>query len=240
MVHDPDLTPVLRDSSDEDLKPLVDYVLDAATNSLCIKDVYKEHKDYPRFYTDELVLEIREFGGNSLVNLFRSDGVPYREVVEDVAGKLGVSFDRADQVEQIEMKILTKIFVQSIAKMDAAQRTKLEEEFRKLGMNNVSLSAGAPIGMIMAQLGVQMTGFLAYKMAVIVANAVAKTVLGRGLTLGGNALLTQTLGVLAGPIGWAISGLWTAIDLSGPAYRVTIPVVCHVAYLRLKHQYRSV
>jgi uncharacterized protein YaaW (UPF0174 family) len=36
-------------------------------------------------------------------------------------------------------------------------------------------------------------------------------------------------------IGWVITGLWTAIDIAGAAYRITIPAVIHVAALRQKH-----
>ncbi len=57
----------------------------------------------------------------------------------------------------------------------------------------------------------------------IIANAILKAILGRGLTIAGNAALTRTMAVLTGPIGWVITGLWTAIDIAGPAYRVTIP-----------------
>jgi len=82
-------------------------------------------------------------------------------------------------------------------------------------------------------------GFGTYKMAVVVANAVAKSLLGRGLTFAGNATLTRTLGVALGPIGWIITALWTAIDIASPAYRVTIPCVIQVAYMRLKFQEAS-
>lgn len=37
---------------------------------------------------------------------------------------------------------------------------------------------------------------------------------------------------LIGPIGWVISGILLAIDIAGAAYRVTIPAVIQVAYLR--------
>lgn len=38
--------------------------------------------------------------------------------------------------------------------------------------------------------------------------------------------------VLAGPIGWVISGIWAAYDIAGPAYRVIIPCTITIAYLR--------
>ena len=44
----------------------------------------------------------------------------------------------------------------------------------------------------------------------------------------------RALSVALGPIGWAITGLWTLADLSAPAYRVTVPCVLQVAYIRQK------
>ena len=132
---------------------------------------------------------------------------------------------------------MTKILEQAIKDMSPEERAKLEQIFRDAGADRVDLSAGFPLGLIMAQVGIRAAGFVAYQVAVIVANAVAKAVLGRGLSLAANAALTRIIGMFAGPIGWVITGIWTAIDIAGPAYRVTIPCVCHVAYLRLKNQY---
>ena len=84
------------------------------------------------------------------------------------------------------------------------------------------------------QAAIRASGFLSYKLAAIVANAVAKFILGRGLTLAGNATLMRSIGLFAGPIGLAITCLWTAIDIAGPAYLVTIPCVLHIAMLRQK------
>ncbi|WP_417881345.1 hypothetical protein [Vibrio sp.] len=47
-----------------------------------------------------------------------------------------------------------------------------------------------------------------------------------------NTTVVRTASVLAGPVAWAITGVWTAIDLAGPAYSVTIPSVIHIAMLR--------
>jgi uncharacterized protein YaaW (UPF0174 family)/cold shock CspA family protein len=239
-VLDPDdLTPLLRSCNNEELDPLVGYVLKASTNHLDIDENYKRNKGNHVAYVDELIREIREFGGNTLVTLFRGDGVPYAEIAADVADKVGAGRAEGDSVEQIEFKVLSKILEKSIGKMSDEERQAVEEEFRQAGVKNFDLRAGVPIAVLMAQLGVQMTGFLAYRIAVIVANAVAKLVLGRGLALAANAALTRVLGIFAGPIGWVITGIWTLIDVAGPAYRVTIPVVCHVAYLRLKKKYEA-
>jgi len=73
---------------------------------------------------------------------------------------------------------------------------------------------------------------MSYKIAVIVANTIANIILGRGLSLAANATLTRTISIFAGPIGWLITGALTAVDIAGPAYRVTIPAVIQVAFLR--------
>ena len=52
---------------------------------------------------------------------------------------------------------------------------------------------------------IRLGGFRPYKIAVIVANAVAKALVGRGLSLGANAALTRLMGTFAGPIGLVLS-----------------------------------
>ncbi len=42
------------------------------------------------------------------------------------------------------------------------------------------------------------------------------------------------MSILAGPIGWVITGALVSINLAGPAYRVTVPACVLVAALRLK------
>ncbi|WRB40391.1 flagellar biosynthesis protein FlgG [Helicobacter pylori] len=50
----------------------------------------------------------------------------------------------------------------------------------------------------------------------------------------GKVVLKKTLGILAGPIGWVITGALVSVNLAGPAYRVTVPACVLIAVLRLK------
>lgn len=70
--------------------------------------------------------------------------------------------------------------------------------------------------------------------ALIIVNGVLQQSIGRGLSFGANVVLTRTLSVAIGPVGWALTAAWTAYDLAGPAYRVTVPSVLYVAALRLQ------
>ncbi len=49
----------------------------------------------------------------------------------------------------------------------------------------------------------------------------------------GKVALTRTLSLLTG---WNITGVWTAIYIAEPAYRVTVPACVLVATLRLKQK----
>ncbi len=50
----------------------------------------------------------------------------------------------------------------------------------------------------------------------------------------GKVALKKTLGILAGPIGWVITGALVSVNLAWPAYRVTVPACVLVATLRKK------
>ncbi len=82
------------------------------------------------------------------------------------------------------------------------------------------------------QIAIKNSGFFAYKMSVIVANSVAKNIIGRGLSFAANQTLTKSIYIFAGPIGWIISSGWFLIDIAGPAYRITIPATIYIASLR--------
>ncbi len=242
-MHAPlELIRILQESPNEDLEYLVNYIKEKAdfTETLTISPGYRAHNPNHSMYVAEIAHHIRLFGGNTLVNFFREEGPPYEEIVRDVANKLGVDFNYDDSVEQVEMKILLKILNDAFdERMSANEKKEFIKACEQEGINKKDFRTGFPMAALLAQLAVRSSGFLAYKIAVIVANSAARALLGHGLKVATNAALTRLIGIAAGPIGWVITGLWTAISVAGPAYRVTIPCVLHVAYLRQKVQYRE-
>ena len=242
--YDPHLTPLFQVCSDEDLIPLRDYILKAMTNELKGAEAYKNNPNRPTTYINKLVYEIRTFGGNTFANLWRGDGIPYEQIVKNVAKTLKVALEGQEPVPEIEWKILKKVLGNALEKMPREDKEKFEnalrEELEKAGLSNADLKAGVPIGVLLAQVAAKEAGFVTYQVALIVANSLSKKLLGRGLTLAANAMLPRAISVILGPIGIAIGVLLTVIPLAGPAYRVVIPCVCHVAYLRSKKDFQSI
>ena len=199
------------------------------TEELTMQDKYKQFYPDHIKYVEEIIGEIQCFGANTFATMFRGGkGVLYREVLCDVCDKMKVNYNKESSVERIEEELFSKILRDS---MDKMSEEELKTFAKEVGFDSVKGFSKQAIFIAM-QTAIKDGGFASYQLALIVANAVAKAVLGSGLTLATNAGITRAIGVFAGPIGWVITGAWTAADVAGPAFRITVPAVIEVAFLR--------
>lgn len=236
MENQTDLYTLLAQAEPADLGVLVDYITDNGAGRFTLKDDVcarlsrcRHDGRYNKSDRKLIATEIRLFGGNTFVNLFRGEGIPYRDMLEDVASHLKVQFRKHDAIATIEYGVLQKIFSHAWEKMTEGERTDVLDH---LNMSNVT--GTGPAATAAALLGIRAGGFAAYGLSAIVANSVASTLIGRGIPLAANAALARTFGALLGPIGWVVTGLWSIADLASPAYRVTVPCVIQIAYIRQK------
>ena len=237
--HDSDLK-FLENMSSEDLNDLVyclTYDKDGnvrLTEELTTSPLYKKHEPDHHKYWELIAAEVQCFGANTFATLFRGGkGVEYKEVLMDVCDKMNVNYNKTSSTENIENNLLMKILKDALEKMSPQELKELAEA---IGISNTNiLTPESMFGVFQAVF--RTGGFKSYQLTLIIVNAILKTLIGRGLSFAGNAALTRTMAVLTGPIGWAVTGAWTAIDVASAAYRVTIPAVIQVAALRQKHSY---
>lgn len=237
--HDPDLE-FLGQLDSQELNDLVFCLTrdkDGAvrlTEELTTSTEYKRHSPDHHQYWELIAAEIQCFGANTFATLFRGGkGVQYKEVLMDVCDKMKVNYNKDSSTEKIESNLLLKILNDALEKMSSEELRNLAES---IGLKNLNVvTAESMLGVFQAVFRVG--GFKSYQLTLIIVNAIMKTLIGRGLSLAGNAALTRTVAVLTGPIGWAITGVWTAVDVASAAYRVTIPAVIQIAALRQKHFY---
>jgi uncharacterized protein YaaW (UPF0174 family) len=228
----------LGQMSSTDLNDLVDCLIKdkdgklRLTEELTTNEFYKNNHPNHTKYWQEIAAEIQCFGANSLVTVLRrGKGVMYREVLSDVCDKAGVKYNKDAEIFKIEEGLLIKLLGDTLEKMSEVDR----QEFVKIvGITN--LKAFTPAGLTAAlQIAFKAGGFQSYQLTLMIANAVSRALLGRGLALAANATLMRAASLLAGPVGWALTGGWTIADMAGPAFRVTLPSVIQVAVLRRKH-----
>jgi uncharacterized protein YaaW (UPF0174 family) len=232
---DDDLIPLIRKCNNDDLDPLVSYLTRRGwiSSQLDITDTFKKHNPNHKMYADEIAAEIQKFGGNTIINMVRGGkGVSYKKMVCNVGKRLKVNCNKERETEFIEQQIILKVLETAWEKMSDDEKMEFMEG---LGDEYKTIPIPKHFPMPAVQTLIQLGGFYPFKLAVIVANAIAKALLGRGLSLVANAALTRWIAVFAGPIGWTLTGIWTILDFARPAYRVTIPCVLHIAMLRQKY-----
>jgi uncharacterized protein YaaW (UPF0174 family) len=236
--EDPDLE-FLEQIKSEDLNALVHCLVYGKDNGerfmqmLTYNDLYKKYNPDHHQYWREIAAEIQTFGGNTWMNVFRrGKGVLYREVLTDVCKKIKVPFDKKSGTSEIEDKLFLKILTDAVKKMTPEELKNLGESLGKGDFESFTPEILVGVLQTLFLAG----GFASYQLSLIIANAVVKSFLGAGISFAGNITLTRVLSAFAGPIGLVITGIWTALDIAGPAYRVTIPAVVLVAMLRRKKQ----
>lgn len=222
----------LNDCSAEELDPLLDAILDKdrkgrISSELELATDYKIYAPDHTKYTAEIVREIQKYGGNTIANIFRGgEGVPYKEVLCDVCDQMDVNFNNRQSVAILEDALLSKVLTQVWESMSVEERKAVLNDIGYESINAGGISSAAVIAAF------RLGGFASYKWTLVAVNAVWKLLFGRGLSFAGNRVLCQFLKVLTGPVGWAITGIWTAVDVASPAMRVTIPATIYIAGLR--------
>lgn len=222
---------VLNEFSNDELEVLVKLIIDKGSlmETLSIDATYKAcHPNHIR-YVEQIKKELLEFGGNTFMNIVRGEGVAYREMLMDVCKKTNTPFNEKAPLERIENALLEKVLEDAWDKMSDAQK----EELLKGGAQICGLG-GVAVGVLIARF--RAGGVFSYLVALIIADAIAYVVIGRGLPAVAAPAIIRSLGVLTGPIGWVLTALWTAVDIAGPAYRVTVPAVIYIAALRQVHR----
>ena len=233
--YDEDLE-FLRDVPSEDLNDLVECLIkdrdgDARfTEELTAQERYRRHYPDHHQYWDLIAGEIQCFGANTFMTMLRGGkGVPYREVLADVCDRLKVNYNSNSSAARIEDCLLMKVCEDALDKMSPKE---IEDLCLECGMKTVNYTPEVALGVFQAAF--KMGGIRSYQLTLVIVNAVMKILFGRGLSLAGNVMLTRAMSILAGPVGWFITGVWTALDIAGAAYRVTVPAVFMIAVLRKK------
>ena len=242
--YDSDLE-FLQYCDNQTLKDLTDIItkdkdgVHRLTEGLSLKNGYKQY--YPhnlKVIWQDIAEELQLFGGNTIANMFRGNGVLYKEILIDVAKKLKVDFDKNDDTKLIEDYVLQKITMDGINKMNI-------DELKTFAID-MDIAFDPSIGSKQALekiifFSIKNSGFQAYKMSVFIANTIARKIIGRGISLAGNRMITKGLsriiGTSLGPIGWALTAVWTLSDIASPAYRVTMRAIPFIIYMRKSLQY---
>ena len=235
--HDSDLT-FLENCENQDLEVLQHYLIfdtdgkERYTQELTKKPLYRKYHPNHQKYWKNIVEELQLYGANSVMNILRGGkGVSYREILCDVCERLKVDHAQDESIDFIEANLLVKILTDSIDQMTPEE---LEQLVAQLNLDPANMSKEAIIETLKTS-GIVLGSSAGVTLAGIVAAAIASSLIGSSII---STFLTAlagfgatTLGVLLGPVGLIVA---SGYAVGGPAYRVTIPSVIQVAYMRAK------
>ncbi|MFP6128417.1 DUF3944 domain-containing protein [Helicobacter pylori] len=230
----------LKRLSSNDLKDLFDALVYDEDGALRMNEELTDSTEYKRCgsdyakYPTRIAEELQRYGGNTFINFFRNEGVLYKEILCDACDHLKVSYNEKSNTSLIEQNMLSKLLKDSLEKMSGRE---IKELCNELGMPNIDKTIAENKQVLIASVLTlfKAGGSHSYALAVAVADAMVRQTLGHGLSsVVGKVALKKTLGILAGPIGWVITGALVSINLAGLAYRVTVPACVLVATLRKK------
>lgn len=157
-------------------------------------------------------------------------GVPYLEVVTDVAAKLKLpKLPQADMICERERQILTATFEKMLAKATPEQREAILAELASKQLSSArKLGAGAGALMV-----ANLSGFALYTAASTTLAAVTGA-LGLTLPFATYMGLSSVIATVTGPLGWAALVVWGVASLGGADYKKTIPAVILVSTVRTR------
>lgn len=207
---DSNLLMLLRKADSKHIDYLVDMLTDNGNGrvalSSSIKDLLlseKAEQDYSEKGLRHLLHELQEYGGHSVVNIFRNEPVPYSELLTDVHKKLNGLNSKTKTESQKEKEIVLSLFGEAWQSLDDHERwmrcteAKVVAGFFKMQNNLNYDEKGIALGL----------------------STVASTAAFIALRMFPATAIVSTLG-LAG-------------QSLGEAYRITIPFIAHIAMLKM-------
>lgn len=227
----------IRELSNEELGDFVEILVKkgGVTETLTTSREYRLYKTNYCRYADRIEQEYRMYGSNSILTLLCGPN-KYRDILCDTAKQLKVSFREEDTVYEIEQNMLESVMGRVWESMNEKDKAAFQENLTELAGPSQTIWSrpSFALGMIL-----QAGGLVAYQLTRLFTSAFTTALIGRGLATGTSLLASRGLGLLMGPVGLVVTTLWTAIDLAGPAYRVTIPCTILLAAYRRMHEYEK-
>lgn len=209
---DPALLGLLQRAPKKDVDFLVDVLtangsgrvaLSSSIKDMLLAEKHQAESHYSTPALRHLLHELQEFGGHSLINMFRSEPVAYKEILNDVHKKLNGRDSKSKNSAQKEREIVVGLFGRDWEQLEDPERLERSTQTKVIA------------------------GFFQLSSAINVDEKGAVI----GLTAAASAALFVALKMI--PVAGAASTLGPLYQAVGEAYRVTIPFVAQIAYIKM-------
>jgi hypothetical protein len=232
VTRDDHLTPVLEACSEAELALLVEFLGRPPTGLLWF-DARVRDPNTPRAERVAAIVDrILVLGDHGATRRMGGAIRSYLQVVCDVLRELELPETPGEGVFALELRVVRHVLDAGFDELPRAVQAELEARWLSGALFADGIFEADPIHRLMTHtdadhraLALGQAGRAIRKSALRFSWKQTKATLRK-------LLLRVVVRRLATPIGWA----FTVWDLLGPAYRITVPLICYVAYLRRKQQ----
>ena len=225
----------LSSCENEDLRVLCDILTHDRLGNIRITEQLTATDEYNRNYPEDMLFlvpqisnELLKYGSNTLATFWHNEPDSYETVLRRVCKQMDVRTMEQDSVAKMEHNLLTTLCQDTLNKMSERELRLLANEN---GIPDKTLTRQALTAALL--MAVRTSRAVLTRIAARVIQYIVEIITIRGVATAGIETATRAVGGVLGPIGWIALGAWTVYDISSPAYRVCVPAVLQVAYMRL-------
>lgn len=234
MTTDKDLR-FLSSCENEDLRVLCDILTHDRLGNIRITEQLTATDEYNRNYPEDMLFlvpqisnELLKYGSNTLATFWHNEPDSYQTVLRRVCKQMDVRTMEKDSVSKMERNLLTTLCQDTLDKMSERELRLLANEN---GIPDKTLTRQALTAALL--MAIRTSRAVLTRIAVRVIQYIIELITIRGVATAGIETATRAVSSALGPIGWTALGAWTVYDITSPAYRVCVPAVLQVAYMRL-------
>ena len=225
----------LSSCENEDLRVLCDILTHDRLGNIRITEQLTSTDEYNRNYPEDMLFlvpqisnELLKYGSNTLATFWHNEPDSYETVLRRVCKQMDVRTMEQDSVAKMEHNLLTTLCQDTLNKMSERELRLLANEN---GIPDKTLTRQALTAALL--MAVRTSRAVLTRIAARVIQYIVEIITVRGVATAGIETATRAVSSALGPIGWIALGAWTVYDISSPAYRVCVPAVLQVAYMRL-------
>lgn len=231
LMRDEHLSPLLLASSEDELALLIEFLGRPPSGLLWLDRRVRDPAASHAERVDAVVEEVLRCGSHSIAGRMGGGKRAYLQILCDVLQELELPDTPAQGVAALELRVVRYVLDTEFDRLTPERRDALQGHFFAGEFFAAGLRGYDALHPLMTRLGPDRRRLSAGKIGRTVRRAGGRELRRRARSMATKAALKLMIRGCAGPVVWAM----TAWDWLGPAYRLTVPVICYVAYLRHRH-----
>lgn len=230
-MRDEHLTPLLLSSSEAELALLIEFLGRPPSGLLWLDRRVRDRSATHAERVEAVVAEVLRFGSHTVTGRLGAAKGAYVQLVCDVLQELELSETPARGIHELELRVVRYVLDSEFDRLPPDRQEALLEHFFAGDFFVGGLRGYDALHPLMTRVGPEQRQLSAGKIGRTVRRAGGRELRRRARSMAMKAALKVIVRGFAAPVQWAM----TAWDWLGPAFRVTVPVICYLAFLRHRH-----